>query len=243
MKKILLLLASCFVLVSPSIVKSQTFTVTADTVSCTINGFNTCHNDITNTTSGPITIKWHVTGTDFPADWLVDTVFGICDANLCRSNASSVLWNGTSGSAFYCNYNIGSSAVRTFDLSLNLTSVTPGCHYVNVQLEDSTNSYTKNIRFNVCKVPVKVATVSNKVDDVLIYPNPATDELNVVYDATADIKNIAVYNIIGKMMAIYKVNGPSANLNLQNIPSGIYFVQLVNSRGNVVVTRKFTKQQ
>jgi hypothetical protein len=76
-----------------------------------------------------------------------------------------------------------------------------------------------------------------------LYPNPAHNEVNLVYNTTADIKNIAVYNIIGKVIAVYKVTeNNSANLNLENLPSGIYFARLINSQGNVVVTRKFTKQ-
>ena len=41
---------------------------------------------------------------------------------------------------------------------------------------------------------------------------------------------------------VYKVNGNSANMSLENMPGGIYFVRLVNSAGNIVATKKFTKQ-
>jgi len=78
--------------------------------------------------------------------------------------------------------------------------------------------------------------------EVLLCPNPANDELNLVYDANADVKNIAAYNMMGTVMAIYKVDGPSANLNLEAMPSGIYFVRLSNSYGQEVPTKKFTKQ-
>jgi hypothetical protein len=74
------------------------------------------------------------------------------------------------------------------------------------------------------------------------YPNPAQNEVNVAYDANADIQNIALYSIIGKVLRVYKVTGNSANLDLENIPSGFYFVRLMNSHGDAVATRKFTKQ-
>ena len=92
------------------------------------------------------------------------------------------------------------------------------------------------------KVPTAVTNINNQESNILLYPNPAREELNVVFSATADIKTIAVYNIIGKVLVVYKVTGDSANMNLENIPSGIYFVRLTNSHGDVVVTRKFTKQ-
>ena len=102
--------------------------------------------------------------------------------------------------------------------------------------------YTKNITFVVNRLPVSVPVVSTSESDVVMYPNPATSELNIVYNANLDVKNIAVYNIIGKVMTIYRVTGSSANLNLENIPSGIYFVRLLNAHGETVVTKKFSKQ-
>jgi hypothetical protein len=81
-------------------------------------------------------------------------------------------------------------------------------------------------------------------DDVVVYPNPAPgNELNIVYDPSADVKRIAVYNLIGNMVAIYKVTGNnSANLNLETLAPGIYFVRLYNTQGDVVVAKKFTRQ-
>ncbi len=79
--------------------------------------------------------------------------------------------------------------------------------------------------------------------EISMYPNPAHNELNVIFDAASDVKNILVYNIIGRVMSVYKItDSNSANLNLENIPSGIYFVRLINSHGEMVATRKFTKQ-
>ena len=89
---------------------------------------------------------------------------------------------------------------------------------------------------------VGVNQITNVQNDILLYPNPAVNEVNVVYDDASDIRNIVVYSIIGKVMAVYKVNGNSANMNLENIPSGIYFMRLYNGSGNVVATKKFTKQ-
>jgi hypothetical protein len=81
-------------------------------------------------------------------------------------------------------------------------------------------------------------------DDVIVYPNPAQgSDLNVVYDPAADIKRIAIYNLIGNVVAVYKVTGNnSANLNLDTLTPGIYFVRLYNTLGDVVVAKKFTRQ-
>ena len=135
-------------------------------------------------------------------------------------------------------------STEAFGFFPNLTAAVSGTHWMNVTLTDFTSGsggYSKTITFVINHTALAVPNV-NKATEVNMYPNPAHDELNVVYDPSADVKTIAVYNIIGKVMSVYKVNGNSANLNTENMPSGIYFVRLMNSHGEAVVTRRFTKQ-
>jgi len=91
-------------------------------------------------------------------------------------------------------------------------------------------------------MPAALPALSSREEKSVVYPNPATNDINIVFDENADVKNIALYNVIGKVMNVYKVSGNSANLNIENLPSGIYFVKLYSANGSVVVTRKFTKQ-
>ena len=242
MKKILLGVMFSIGLASSAFVTAQTFTTAHDTVSTFVGGFANIHNNITNTTTGALGIQWRVIGSNFPADWLTVSALGICDACTCITNSSNALWNpGTStGTTYSCTY--AASATNDFHLQLDLTAATTvGTRWITVRINDVGSSTTKDITFVINKVPVSLPSVANN-SDMVIYPNPAHDELNVVFDASSDVKNIAIYNIIGKVMNVYKVSGSSANLNLENMPSGIYFVRLLNSTGNVVVTKKFTKQ-
>jgi hypothetical protein len=89
---------------------------------------------------------------------------------------------------------------------------------------------------------VAVNNVSKMNEELSVYPNPATSEINVVYGGATEVKTAAIYNIIGKTMAVYRVNDNNANLSLENMPAGIYFLRLVNAQGQIVATRKFTKQ-
>jgi len=239
MKKILLILCAQFALTA-GVLQAQTFTA-SDTVRQTIVGAATINNPINNISGGSITIKWNVIATDFPADWRADTAFGICDNQLCRGNASGALWNGTSGTQYTsAPYPAGTGA---FSLAMNLTGASAGSHYVTVRLSDmGLPPYSKDVTFVINKFPTAVTSVNNADHEVTLYPNPAADEVNVLFNPNADIKTVAVYNVIGKVMSVYKVNGSSANLNISNMPSGIYFVRMANSHGDVIVTRKFTKQ-
>ena len=192
-------------------------------------------------------MSWGVIGTSFPADWLADTVLGICDAAACKQNTSGQLWNGTSGSTFNVAYpaNATHDSIGDFHLALNLTHTTStGSYWITVRLRDGALGGTsRNITFVINKAAAAIPYVSNTENDIVLYPNPASSEINVIYNPTADVKNITIYNIIGHVMAVYKVtDNNSANLNLDNVPSGVYFIRLFNSHGDLVVTRKFTKK-
>jgi hypothetical protein len=79
-------------------------------------------------------------------------------------------------------------------------------------------------------------------NDVILYPNPASNYLNVIFNPDAGIKNIAIYNLIGRVVSVFRVSGNSAKLDIDNTPSGIYFVRLMTDQGEIIATRKFTRQ-
>jgi hypothetical protein len=234
MKKLLL---TAFVWATFSVVvNAQSFTIQSDTVYSTPVGVTTILDGVT-ATSTSVTIGWKVIGSDFPANWV--SVSGVCDNNLCHNLVD--LWpSGTMESS----NSYPALGHGDFHMLLNLDTVsTTGTYYVRVRLNNLAIPADTAIETYIVSKPFRTAApiVTRTASDVVLYPNPATNEINVVYDAGADVKCIAVYNVIGKMAAIYKTSGYSANLDLGNIPSGIYFIRLVNAQGNIVATKKFTK--
>ncbi|MCD6010332.1 MAG: hypothetical protein K0Q79_194 [Flavipsychrobacter sp.] len=239
MKNILLGVLFSLGVAAPAITHAQSFTFPHDTVTQSVGGFANIHNNITNSSSSSVSLQWRVIASNFPADWLTSSAIGICDACTCISNTSNQLWNPSTstGTQYTCSY--AASATNDFHLQLDLTAATSGgSRFITVQVTE-TGFPSKNMTFIINKVPVGVPSVTN-ANDMVIYPNPAHDDINVVF--SGDVKTIAVFNIIGKVMATYRVAGSSANINLENVPSGIYFLRLLNSQENVVATKKFTKQ-
>ncbi len=242
MKKLFTIFSLGCALITGNTANAQSFTVQHDTVwiNASGSGLAEAHSDITNTTASDITIEWKVTATNFPDDWVDNT--GICDNASCYSG--NLIWvsstsTGTSHEAIYV-----PSVLGTFKLQIDASSsTTTGTRYMKANVWnkfDATDS--KDVVFMVTKNPTSVSTVKT-APEVNLYPNPASTSVNVVYDAGSDVKNIAVYSIIGRQMSIYRANGNnSANLNVENMPAGIYFVRLLNSKGEIVATRKFTKQ-
>jgi len=223
-------------------VYAQSFTID-DTVHSTPIGYTTVLDVISNTTASTLKVQWKVIASNFPTDW--NPLFSLCDNMTCISNGGATANNLWPMGLSYTSADISASSIGDFHMIIDLTTATTtGTYYLTVRLNNSTTTSDTALTTFVINKPSTTATpVIKHTEEVVLYPNPARDEINVIYDASADVKNIAVYNLIGKVMAVYKVTeNNSANLNLENLPSGIYFARLLNSQGNVVVTRKFTKQ-
>lgn len=238
MKRFFIIACAFLLPVFTNHILAQTFTAAHDTVHFAyVPGSGTINFPDDITPSANTTITWNVTATNFPSDWQAGT--GICDNHLCYS--SSLLW-GTTGSLRNETSNTYDSGVAgDYHMQLTLSAgATTGCYYYTVKLE-TPGLYQQSLTFDGCVYPTSVPTVK-QADEVILYPNPAQNEVNVVFDANSDIKTIAIYNLIGRPVSVFKVTGDSANMNIESLSSGIYFVRLINSHGDVVQTRKFTKQ-
>lgn len=228
----------------PFSLKAQTFTTAHDTTWLTFSGQlgMDSHNDITVPAGGdPITLHWKVVSENFSQDpeWCGVANLGICDNYSCISNGGGDLLGG----ALFTNspnvYHPDSTDI--FKGSFDLDTANPGHHYITINLRDSATGYNKDITFMVYKWPASAGSITKVADMISLYPNPASDELNVIYN-DLPVKTIAVYNIIGKTMSLYRTSGNSAKLDLHKIPAGVYFLRMADAKGDIVATRRFTKQ-
>ncbi len=242
MKKVLLFITASILLLFAKGAHAQSFSVEKDTVRITYLSTAASHlyrDSIVPPASGYAVLHWKVQATNFPADWLNKTT--ICDNRSCYD--WTMLWaTGAGVTKITDTYAVGGHYVRDFHLGLDFDTVhSAGTYYLVVNMAAGLDDTTQV--FVVTYLPTAVPAVVKQVSEVSIYPNPTNNDINVVYSPAADIKTISVYSIIGKPIAIYKpLSDNSANLSLENVPAGIYFMRLINSHGEVVATRKFTKQ-
>jgi hypothetical protein len=243
MKKILLSLLSFSALLSSYMVTAQTFTTQADTVYINLTDQGgTFYNDIT-AGAQDIDIQWQITSYSMPQAFA--DVFGICDASLCRNNSVGTydLFTGGPYSTIGAPYTAGHA--KDFHVVFSANTAAPGNGYVTVHLLDKTSSNpsNKDITFIVNKYPTGISTAARPDANITLYPNPAKNELNVLFNPDADVKIISVYNLIGRAVSVYRLtSNNSAKLNLENIPTGVYFLRMMDSKGQVIATRKFTHQ-
>ncbi len=73
-----------------------------------------------------------------------------------------------------------------------------------------------------------------KIDDVSMFPNPATNEVNLKSNKLSDV-SIRIYNTLGKLMFYGKnldlYNG--LRINVSAFQSGVYFVKLNSEKGEI----------
>lgn len=239
MKKLVYLLFSV-VLAAGSINASnaQSF-ITASGVNDTVTEFQ--HNnensvDVSNSlksTSGSVYIKWTVMAVATAGNDSIQ----FCDNYYCTT---APVVGETHVSHAYAN-----NAFGAFHATFTGLSHAPSnsISYITILAEDTNSHTSRKLTFRVNKPSLSINNTVAADNDVTLYPNPAREAVNVTYSPAAGVKTIAVYNLIGKAVKIFRpMDDNGAKLDIDNIPTGVYFVRLMDGNGHVVATRRFTRQ-
>ncbi|MBI9039536.1 MAG: T9SS type A sorting domain-containing protein [Bacteroidales bacterium] len=101
--------------------------------------------------------------------------------------------------------------------------------------ETEYEAYTKNIfptedgKYSIANV---TKSTSISINEILIYPNPANDIINI--SSTDEIKNVSIFNYVGQKI----FNGNSNQINSSNFETGIYLIRIETNNG--IETQKIT---
>ncbi len=210
-------------------------------------------NGIRSGSATDVVLRWRVisSATSFGPGW--DIVgSGVCDNNTCWNavNPTNNLFNNDTvlqsnpydNSAFPSGGSFGGS----HDFHVIFTANNPpdgSSAVVRISATDINSMNSKTLTFIAYKGPLGITNLSSS-DNIVLYPNPAREAVSVVYDPAYGIKTIALYNMIGKRMGpLYRpVSSGSAKIDLSDMPTGVYFMRLMDAQGHVVATRRFTRQ-
>ena len=83
--------------------------------------------------------------------------------------------------------------------------------------------------------PASTPMLSHGNFELDIYPNPAQNELNI--KAPFPITNLSISNLIGKTIYCTECNSGVVNVDVSDLPAGVYFVKI-----NGTEVRKFVKE-
>ena len=77
------------------------------------------------------------------------------------------------------------------------------------------------------------STGNVSVNSLKVYPNPATDQLNVAFDATS-ASSVQLTDLTGKVVDVQTANvgANTISFDVANVNAGVYFVNISNAAGN-----------
>jgi hypothetical protein len=86
-----------------------------------------------------------------------------------------------------------------------------------------------------------ISSANTTLPNVLIYPNPANDILSIRLLAGNGYwpSHVKISNVLGKLMLETKIQAGENEVSTKNLPSGAYFVQVVQNGVEVLTTTVF----
>lgn len=154
------------------------------------------------------------------------------DVGITRINQQAALGNGIISRIKFVMEDIIDSGKNKTSAANNLQ-----CSINNIQiltnglvLQQIENVTTNTIDQTV-DIPAKITTVPNPNNNVRIYPNPASNVLQITTPNNTAINSLQVLNLNGQ--SIYQKqlpqNSNTATLDVQKLPNGYYLLQLVTN--------------
>ncbi len=132
------------------------------------------------------------------------------------------------------NFDAGVS-VSLLDKYTNKTTSIKANTVYSFEMGAGENQWGKNrfeLILNGKATGVNNTNAAEQVAQMLVYPNPATDVLNIDIN-NANFKNseIVIYNISGTEVLRSNMASNSAQLNIETLSAGVYFVKVSNQNG------------
>jgi len=106
--------------------------------------------------------------------------------------------------------------------------------------ENSADIYFLSLDLGVVQYTVDLTTMGtenpqNYLSDLTLYPNPASEILNIHSDS--NVQHVVIFDLNGKRL----IENNSAPINISFLPKGIYIIQIATENGRTE-TRKLVKQ-
>jgi len=112
---------------------------------------------------------------------------------------------------------------------------------------DSTTTYILeqticgNVKWDTVTVIVSgvgIATYTNSSKGIMIYPNPATNMLNI--ESSTKFSQLIVTDILGNVLIRQLVYNKAVSVDVSELSKGLYFVKMIRDKG--IVVRRFLKE-
>lgn len=194
--------------------------------------------DVTNLTNNQISMRWtRLPVADCPSAW----DFLVCDNNNCYdASVSTNIGNGLDAAVLEAN------EVVTDLFSLHVKPKgQPGCCMVQIEyyLDSDPNTVIATAEFDISINDPQcfVSTSEEVVSALRVFPNPMTDYFQLEGNDANDVRNLVVYNLVGRKVRIFDATN-SNQFDMSGLPGGIYLVGIVGTEGEILKTVRISRR-
>ena len=78
-------------------------------------------------------------------------------------------------------------------------------------------------------VMVEVLSVDENIVSAIIYPNPASEKLNIFAEG---MTNVSVFNVVGQRIMNIDVDADNFSLDVSSLMNGIYMLKVSSVKGD-----------
>lgn len=136
------------------------------------------------------------------------------------------------------------ATLGTYTVCLTVTSGTCSDTFCSTALTDSTQIGFGMKKLNTTNMNVGLKKNSVQFYDIKLFPNPVSSELTISFEKNIPTEiNIQVLDILGTEISSEKIykNSNIHKLDLHNLSSGLYIIQLKNNNGEILNRNKIIK--
>jgi hypothetical protein len=66
-------------------------------------------------------------------------------------------------------------------------------------------------------------------ENIVIYPNPAKNNVTIKFGENTEMVNVRLLDLSGKLIQDHSTNGSNINLNIENLNTGVYLIQIISN--------------
>ncbi|HRH03901.1 MAG TPA: T9SS type A sorting domain-containing protein [Bacteroidia bacterium] len=154
------------------------------------------------------------------------------DFDSFNGNPAQHLARLNSNGSFDNTFNVGTGFHGFFgSTGVNLARQSDGKIIALGDFNDYNTTTSNNItRLDGPALTFSVKENSSELNSITIYPNPAKEAIILDLKEFANQSNIRITNIIGEEMGQFQT-GETKNIDIRNLPSGLYFISIQNKNG------------
>lgn len=92
------------------------------------------------------------------------------------------------------------------------------------------------------ELPLAIEDMPLELTEVMAYPNPGKDYLNISVSESQNQAKVLLYNLSGSLVSEQSFSGFDTEINTSHLPQGTYLYRVVSNRQEMLYSGKWIKQ-